>query len=45
MKPRGLLMTEHRLIENMIGVMNMELSEKKRNRAVDTFFIDCIIDP
>lgn len=44
MKPRGPLMIEHRLIEKMIAVISMELQEIKRKTAVDTLFVDSIID-
>ncbi len=44
MKPRGLLMIEHRLIEKMLGVAKKELDVIKAKKAVDPVFIDTIVD-
>jgi hemerythrin-like domain-containing protein len=43
MKPRGLLMIEHRLIEKMLGLAERE-SERARSGRVDTVFIDTVVD-
>jgi hemerythrin-like domain-containing protein len=44
MKPRGLLMIEHRLIEKMIEVIRIEISKIKETNKVDTIFIDSAVD-
>jgi len=44
MKPRGPLMIEHRLIENMLKIANKELVIIKKNKTVDLIFIDTLVD-
>ena len=44
MKPRGLLMIEHRLIEKMIEVIRKEISKIKETNKVDIIFIDTAVD-
>jgi hemerythrin-like domain-containing protein len=44
MKPRGLLMIEHRLIEKMLNITNKELDIIKKERKVNSVFIDTIVD-
>jgi hemerythrin-like domain-containing protein len=44
MKPRGLLMIEHRLIEKMIEVIRKEMAKIKETNKVDTIFIDTAVD-
>lgn len=44
MKPRGLLMIEHRLIEKMLKIAAIELNNVEKNREVDPVFIDTIVD-
>jgi hemerythrin-like domain-containing protein len=44
MKPRGPLMTEHRLIEKMLKIIGRELANIRKNNAVDPVFIDTIVD-
>ncbi|HBG27941.1 MAG: hypothetical protein A2Y10_18290 [Planctomycetes bacterium GWF2_41_51] len=44
MKPRGILMTEHRLIERMIVIIQKEIAEIERGRQIDKFTINPIID-
>jgi len=44
MKPRGPLMIEHRLIEKMLKVVEKELAHIGINGAVDTVFIDTMVD-
>jgi hemerythrin-like domain-containing protein len=44
MLPIGPLMIEHRLIERMIALMEKELQKIKKNKAVDTGFIDTAVD-
>lgn len=44
MKPRGPLMIEHRLIEKMLKVVEKELSYINKDSAVDTAFIDTVVD-
>ncbi|MBN2352962.1 MAG: hemerythrin domain-containing protein [Spirochaetales bacterium] len=43
MKPRGLLMIEHRLIEKTLKLAERE-SERVRAGRVDTLFIDTVVD-
>lgn len=44
MMPVGLLMIEHRLIERMIRIMNIELAKIKKDSKVNTSFIDTAVD-
>ncbi len=44
MKPRGPLMIEHRLIEEMIEIIKKEASKIKETKKVDTFFVDTAVD-
>lgn len=44
MKPRGPLMIEHRLIEKMLNITNKELDIIKKERKVNSVFIDTIVD-
>jgi hemerythrin-like domain-containing protein len=44
MKPGGLLMIEHRLIEKMIQIIEKEIGEIKKKRAVDPVFVDTAVD-
>ena len=44
MKPIGLLMWEHRLIEKMLGVLTKEAFEMERTGQVNAVFIDTAID-
>ncbi|TAL33639.1 MAG: cation-binding protein [Spirochaetes bacterium] len=44
MKPRGPLMIEHRLIEKMLVLTGGELEVIKRERKVNSVFIDTIVD-
>ncbi len=44
MKPIGPLMIEHRLIERMIRVMNVEIRKMTDARKVDTVFIAACVD-
>jgi hemerythrin-like domain-containing protein len=44
MKPRGPLMIEHRLIENMIVIIEKEIEKIKANGEVNTEFIDAAVD-
>lgn len=44
MKPRGPLMIEHRLIEKMLGITKKELDLIKTKKAVNSLFIDTIVD-
>lgn len=44
MKPRGLLMIEHRLIEKMIEIIKEEISKIKATNDVDIIFIDTAVD-
>ncbi|HVP18266.1 MAG TPA: hemerythrin domain-containing protein [Spirochaetia bacterium] len=44
MKPRGLLMIEHRLIEKMLGVVAKEAGRIRNGAAVDPLFIDAAVD-
>jgi hemerythrin-like domain-containing protein len=44
MKPRGLLMIEHRLIEKMIELIRKEISKIRETNKVDTIFIDIAVD-
>jgi len=44
MKPRGLLMIEHRLIERMVALMNYEIERIKKQDAPNIRFIDAVID-
>jgi hemerythrin-like domain-containing protein len=44
MKPIGLLMREHRLIEHMIALMNLQLSEINKTGKDDPEFIQAAVD-
>ncbi len=44
MKPRGLLMIEHRLIEKMLFVIDKESINIKKQGKVDPVFIDTAVD-
>lgn len=44
MKPRGPLMVEHRLIEQMIQIIKQKISEIKKTKKVDPAFIDTAVD-
>ncbi len=44
MKPRGLLMIEHRLIEKMIEIIRKEILKIKETNNVDIVFIDTAVD-
>jgi len=44
MKPRGLLMAEHRLIERMISLLDKEIRRIKRSITLDEQFIDIAVD-
>jgi hemerythrin-like domain-containing protein len=44
MKPIGLLMREHRLIEHMIALMNQQLSEMNKTGKADPEFIQAAVD-
>jgi hemerythrin-like domain-containing protein len=44
MKPRGLLMIEHRLIEKMIEIIKKEILKIKETRKTDIIFIDTAVD-
>jgi len=44
MKPRGPLMIEHRLIEKMLKLVEKEIAYINKDSAVDTAFIDTVVD-
>jgi hemerythrin-like domain-containing protein len=44
MKPRGPLMSEHRLIEKILNIVSQELDMIKKNNKVYPVFIDTIVD-
>ncbi len=44
MKPRGLLMAEHRLIERMISLLDDEIRRMKRSEPLNVHFIDIAVD-
>jgi hemerythrin-like domain-containing protein len=44
MKPIGLLMREHRLIEHMIALMDQQLSEMNKTGKADPEFIQAAVD-
>jgi hemerythrin-like domain-containing protein len=44
MKPRGPLMIEHRLIEEMIEIIKKEIPEIKESEKVDPIFVDTAVD-
>ncbi len=44
MKPRGPLMIEHRLIENMIEIIKQKVKEIKNTGKVDSLFVDTAVD-
>lgn len=44
MKPRGPLMIEHRLIEEMIEIIKKEIPKIKESEKVDPIFVDTAVD-
>ncbi|MBD3271155.1 MAG: cation-binding protein [Elusimicrobia bacterium] len=44
MKPRGPLMKEHRLIEQMIEIIKQKIGEIKKSNTIDPVFIDTAVD-
>ena len=44
MKPRGLLMIEHRLIEKMISIIKQKIQQIKTTGKADLIFIDAAVD-
>ena len=44
MRPIGLLMTEHRLIERMIGFLGAEAARARSTGRLDTAFVDTAVD-
>ncbi len=44
MKPRGLLMIEHRLIEKMLNITGKELDLFIKNKKVNPVFINTVVD-
>jgi hemerythrin-like domain-containing protein len=44
MKPRGLLMIEHRLIEKMLKTVEGEIGKIRSSMSVDPIFIDTAVD-
>jgi hemerythrin-like domain-containing protein len=44
MKPRGLLMIEHRLIEKMLKIVEAELAKIRESRSIRPGFIDATVD-
>jgi hemerythrin-like domain-containing protein len=44
MKPRGLLMAEHRLIERMISLIDKEVKRARGNIPLDEQFIEIALD-
>jgi hemerythrin-like domain-containing protein len=44
MKPRGPLMIEHRLIEKMLKIANKEIDIIRKDRKVNSIFINTIVD-
>lgn len=44
MKPRGMLMTEHRLIERLLAVIEKELIIIEKSRIINDVVIHCIVD-
>ncbi|MGB9006895.1 MAG: hemerythrin domain-containing protein [Candidatus Aminicenantales bacterium] len=44
MQARGLLMTEHRLIEKMIGAIQRALGRTAQTQSIDPSFIDTVVD-
>ena len=44
MKPRGLLMIEHRLIEKMLAITSKELALIKKTETVNPVYIDTFVD-
>jgi hemerythrin-like domain-containing protein len=44
MKPRGILMIEHRLIEKMLGLMKSEVDKIENGNLPDLMFLDSAID-
>jgi hemerythrin-like domain-containing protein len=43
-KPRGLLMIEHRLIEKMLALTRQELAWINQSGAIDVFFMNAFVD-
>ncbi len=44
MKPRGLLMIEHRLIEKMLALIDLEIKKSLNESKIDSLFIDSAVD-
>lgn len=44
MKPYGILMIEHRLIERMVKLLEKEISSITQKKKADPFFIDTAVD-
>ncbi|MEN6385101.1 MAG: hemerythrin domain-containing protein [Phycisphaerales bacterium] len=44
MKPRGMLMTEHRLIEKMIDIIQAETLKIQKGKVLDEFLINSVVD-
>ena len=44
MKATGMLMSEHRLIERMIGIIKNKIPDLKASQTIDADFLDIIID-
>jgi hemerythrin-like domain-containing protein len=44
MKPIGVLMTEHRLIERMLGVVQREIPKVEAKNEIEPVFIDTVVD-
>ena len=44
MKPRGPLMTEHRLIEKMLTIVKQKVLEAEQNKRIDSVFVDTMVD-
>lgn len=44
MQARGPLMIEHRLIEQMLKVVQLRLDEAERSGAIDPYFVDTAVD-
>ncbi|HBG28316.1 MAG: hypothetical protein A2Y10_04175 [Planctomycetes bacterium GWF2_41_51] len=44
MKPRGMLMAEHRLIERMLAIIEKEIIQIEKGRRINSTTIDSIVD-
>lgn len=44
MQARGPLMIEHRLIEQMLGIVQLRLTEAEQSGAIDPYFVDTVVD-